>query len=240
MREFDEKSKADVENAAIDEEERKARQNEEDAKMREQERLNMSAVMQKGLPRPTVISKEMFDVDGETSSRAEKLINEEMLVLMVHDNSKYPLKGMKAKNLPKLGREKIQYSQEELERARELIDSEAKEMGAYLDEPWPAELDKEYIFLKDKMQLVKLSEAKSKEVVSDLRHQLALRNKQIEKEVKRSTKYGKVMDVMFKKYGEIAKSNTEQLQEMASDRADKLIEKEVFSTLHTLESKSVA
>ena len=81
---------------------------------------------------------------------------------------------------------------------------------------------------KDKMQLVKLSEAKNKEIVSDLRHQLSLRNKQIEKEVKRSTKYSKVMDVKFKKYAEIARSNTEQLQEMASDRADKLIEKEVF------------
>lgn len=66
----------------------------------------MSAVMQKNLPRPTVINKEMFDVDGETS-RVEQLINEEMLMLMVHDNSKYPLKGMKASRLPKLGREKI-------------------------------------------------------------------------------------------------------------------------------------
>ena len=158
MREFDEKSKADVVNAAIDEEERKARQSEEDAKMREQERLNMSAVMQRGLPRPTVINKGMFDADSETS-RVEQLINDEMLVLMVHDNSKYPLKGMKSSRLPKLGREKIQYTQEELEHARTLIDSQAKEMGAYLAEPWPADLEKEYIFLKDKMQLVELSEA---------------------------------------------------------------------------------
>lgn len=35
MREYDEKSKADVVNATIDEEERKARQSEEDKKMRE-------------------------------------------------------------------------------------------------------------------------------------------------------------------------------------------------------------
>jgi len=68
----------------------------------------MSSVMRKNLPRPTVIDDAMF-VD-EDASRVEKLINAEMLCLMVHDNQKYPLKGMKAGKLPVLNHSKTQYS----------------------------------------------------------------------------------------------------------------------------------
>ena len=35
-------------------------------------------------------------------SKVEQMINDEMLVLMVHDNKTYPLKGMKASKLPAL------------------------------------------------------------------------------------------------------------------------------------------
>lgn len=62
----------------------------------------MSSVMRKNLSRPTVIDASMF-IDEE-ATRVEKLINAEMLVLMVHDNQKYPLKGMKASKLPVLDR----------------------------------------------------------------------------------------------------------------------------------------
>ena len=68
----------------------------------------MSSVMQKNLPRPTVIDVSMMEDEHET--HAEKLINEEMLVLMAHDNSKYPLKGMKASKIPVLDRQKTEYS----------------------------------------------------------------------------------------------------------------------------------
>lgn len=52
--------------------------------------------MRKGLPRPTVISKDAILANSDDQTRVDRLINEEMLVLMVHDNSSYPLKGMKA------------------------------------------------------------------------------------------------------------------------------------------------
>mmetsp|Transcript_23269 Transcript_23269/g.27309 ORF Transcript_23269/g.27309 Transcript_23269/m.27309 type:complete len:86 (+) Transcript_23269:909-1166(+) len=83
-----------------------ARQREDEERQREEERLSMSAVMRKGLPRPTIINRDMFKSEDEVTSRVEKMINEEMLVLMVHDNAKYPLKGMKASKLPELGRRK--------------------------------------------------------------------------------------------------------------------------------------
>ena len=70
----------------------------------------MSSVMQRGLPRPSVIDPRMFEADKKTSSHSEKLVYEEMLVLMKYDNQTYPLKGMKASRLPKLGREKVEYS----------------------------------------------------------------------------------------------------------------------------------
>ena len=46
----------------------------------------MSSVLRKGLPRPTVINKDAILATSDDQTRVEKLINEEMLVLMVHDN----------------------------------------------------------------------------------------------------------------------------------------------------------
>ena len=40
---------------------------------------------------------------------------------MVHDNKTHPLKGMKASKLPKLDREKEEYSLDQMERARALV-----------------------------------------------------------------------------------------------------------------------
>ena len=73
----------------------------------------MSSVMQKGLPRPSIISKDLFSNDQDESShysKAEQLVREEMLILMAHDNKHYPLKAMKASQLPRLNREKTQYT----------------------------------------------------------------------------------------------------------------------------------
>lgn len=49
-----------------------------------------------------------------------------MIVLMVHDNKNYPLKGMKASKLPSLKiAEKQEYSSEQLEKARQSISEQA-------------------------------------------------------------------------------------------------------------------
>ena len=107
-----------MERARIDEEERQERLRAEEVQRLADEKRMMSSVIQQGLPRPSIIDPKMFeDVDesaGEKLSHAEKLINEEMLVLMAHDNQNYPLKGMKASKLPKLARSKEQYSLEQL------------------------------------------------------------------------------------------------------------------------------
>ena len=60
----------------------------------------------------------MFKVGASNQSKVNQLISEEMLVLMVHDNKTYPLKGMKASKLPSLDRQKVQYSSLQLEKAR--------------------------------------------------------------------------------------------------------------------------
>ena len=70
----------------------------------EEERQAMSSVMRKNLPRPTIIDPAMFA--DEDASRIQSLINAEMLALMLHDNQKYPLKGMKASKLPVLEHQK--------------------------------------------------------------------------------------------------------------------------------------
>ena len=47
------------------------------------------------------------------------------------------------------------------------------------------------------------------------------------------------MDVMFKKYHEIGHSHRITLSELSSDRANYVIEKEVFDTLKTLETRNI-
>ena len=115
MHEALEKGQADRERARIDEEERQERLRVEEFQRKAEAKLRMSSVMQRGLPRPPVIDPRMFEADEPSNqgvSKAEKLINEEMLVLMKHDNQTCPLKGMKTSRLPKLDREKVEYSLE--------------------------------------------------------------------------------------------------------------------------------
>ena len=53
-----------------------------------------------------------------------------MLILMVNDNKKYPQRGMKKDKLPKLTREKEDFSLEMMERARNLVEEQLKtDMG---------------------------------------------------------------------------------------------------------------
>ena len=98
---------------------------------------------------------------------AQNMINEEMLVLMAHDNKTYPQKGMKASQLPKTDREKQYFGLDELQRARDLIDSELE--GKILDtdnsvwEEAPAmyfRQNKEYAFVKDKKPIAIIENTK--------------------------------------------------------------------------------
>ena len=67
------------------------------------------------------------------------MINEEMLVLMVHDNRTYPLKGMKASKLPTVQRQKVDYSSDQLNKARQMIAAQAEEIEQ--DQVWPEFID---------------------------------------------------------------------------------------------------
>jgi len=173
-----------------------------EAQQLEEERLSMSSVMRKDLPRPTVVNPDLF-APFKGQSEIEKMINEEMLILMVHDNQKYPLRGMKASRLPDLKRQKTQYSSTELDSARQMIREEAERMGLIKDdEQWPEHLDNEMIYSKD--NLVSRKSCSKDAIVSHLKHTLGLQNKLIEKEAKKCGKYGQAIEVMFKKYQTMA------------------------------------
>lgn len=60
MQEAQEKTQADLERARVDEEERQERLRVEEAQRQAEEKLRMSSVMQKGLPRPSIIDPLMF------------------------------------------------------------------------------------------------------------------------------------------------------------------------------------
>ena len=79
----------------------------------------MSIVMRKSLPRPSVIS-----LDENSDDAAVKLIKEEMLVMMVHDNKNHATKKMKSKQdtLPQVPRDKEEISAREIEKAQDFIE----------------------------------------------------------------------------------------------------------------------
>ena len=75
-----------------------------------------------------------------------------MLILMAHDNKQYPLKAMKASQLPRLNREKTQYTLEQLQKAKDLIAERAAELMAgdtslesidYTYKPWKDDLEQD-------------------------------------------------------------------------------------------------
>lgn len=128
MQEQHEKRQADDHAMVVDEEDRMARNREIEAQAKEEEQKKMTSVMRKNLPRPTVISTEMFEETESTEDNTDpkRLIKEEMLILMVNDNKKYPQKGMKKDKLPKVTREKENFSLEVMEHARNLVEEQLK------------------------------------------------------------------------------------------------------------------
>ena len=231
-------SEAATKQAQVDEEERLDKLRATELQDREEERRRMSSVMRKGLPRPTVIRVDMFA--DEEASRVAQMIQTEMLKLMVHDNATYPLKGMKASRLPVLSEPKTQYSSAQLDHARQLIEEEARAMGAIREnEAWPEHLDADMIWIRETKELRTMSDHPNDLVVANLKHKFQARAKQLEKEAKRCDKYGNAIEVMFKKYVEMGATSGDMLVEMARARADKVIEKDVFTTLLALESKNM-
>jgi len=65
-----------------------------------------------------------------------------------------------------------------------------------------------------------------------------MRNEWIAKEAKRCQKYEAAIEVMFKKYKELSEIASDRLRSMVAARADKVIEREVFTTLMSLEAKN--
>lgn len=131
---------------------------------------------------------------------------------MVHDNKNFPLKGMKASRLPKIAREKTQYSSTQLENARQMILEQAEKMGLIKeDDTWPEHLEKEFMYFRDSQTLKSAKGQPKKDVVSNMKQSLAIQNKLIDKEIKKCGKYGQALDVMFKKYQLIAQESGSQL-----------------------------
>ena len=80
--------------------------------------------MQTGLPRPSKVKADMIVGDSD-ETREQKLVREQMLVLISHDLVNNPFKGSKQSDLPKdIAAKKIQQSSAQLGSARQLIEEE--------------------------------------------------------------------------------------------------------------------
>ena len=76
-------------------------------------------------------------------------------------------------------------------------------------------------------------------MVANLQHRLSTTNKAVSKEAKKCEKYGSAIDVMFKRYRERGGECKNNLSILSVDKANKVIKKEVFQTLSTLESRNM-
>ena len=94
-------------------------------KLLEIEKSRQSQVVKRSLPRPAIINQKMFkELSGENA--AEKMIMEEMQQMLVNDNYKYPLKGMKEVKKPPADYWDIQ--EKYMVKAREMVREEAGEI----------------------------------------------------------------------------------------------------------------
>ena len=78
----------------------------------------MSVVMKENLPRPLKIVQSMFEDD---LTEVGKLIQEEMLRMMVYDNLTYPLKKMKPSDQPTLAQTKTDIDPALIEKTEDYI-----------------------------------------------------------------------------------------------------------------------
>ena len=64
-------------------------------------------------------------------------------------------------------------------------------------------------------------------------------NKAVAKETKKCEKYAGAIDVMFKRYREKGVEHSDTIADLSATKANKVIEREIFQTLHTLESRNI-
>ena len=116
-------------------------------------------------------------------------------------------------------------------------DAENEEMTN--DEPWPEQISKDTMYFMKSKQMDFIKKHKAPEIVSNLQHRLDLTNKAIDREVKKCGKYGKAIDVMFKQYKVMGHNHGQNLTGLNANKSNKVIEKEIFQTLQTLESRNI-
>ena len=73
-----------------------------------------------------------------------------------------------------------------------------------VDEAWPEHLDDEAMFFRKSQAYDLIKDHPEEEVVASLRHKLAKTNKAVDREAKKCNKYTCAVDVLFKRYKEIA------------------------------------
>ncbi|CAI2386982.1 unnamed protein product [Moneuplotes crassus] len=215
---------------------------EEEAFKREVEQFKrQSQVIQMGLPRPSIINFEEFKATSKPS-QAERLINDEMSRILIHDNSKFPLEQTKPVN--RVLKDYPEYSLRELERANQLIQDEMAQQEDYsnqdevisnYEDRISSLLSMKYTpSLKSINELATLSPAQQKET---LETDEKFVKKQLQKELK---KVKKAEDELKNKYTSLTssqKERSEKIHSLYKEIEKKARQLEVFKTIQTLESK---
>lgn len=134
-----------------------------------------SQAVQRDLPRPFVVESKMLH-DAEMTD-VEHLIQEELGIVLVHDAEAYPATkkaaGRKRRAQAPAG-SYVEYSDELMARARELIEGELKE----LDHPAPAisaelwnAIQEEFVVSGDGSQVVSASSLNKEQLVASLKRE---------------------------------------------------------------------
>ena len=245
IEEMDEAELAQIEEQKIEDRELTKRKIEEDNFNREVEQFNrQSQVVRFGLPRPSTINFNKL-INEDQLSEAEKSIRQEMAKMLIHDNSKFPLKNTKPVNRV-LG-EYPEYSISEIQAARDLIAAEleqdeefsqnekiVKEYEDCIQEFWKMS----YIPSKNNFYDINILNENEKKEANDFAQSLL--QKQLDSEKFKISSIEEKLKENFDKIIEKERQNRKIINDLVTDLTNKSRHLEVFQVAQSLEKKIIS
>eukprot|EP00347_Sterkiella_histriomuscorum_P010636 403375511 len=222
-------------------EDQKARLKIEKAKLEELERRKQSTVIKQNLPRPNIINQKFFKQIQENQDVVQKMIFEEMQAMLINDNHKHPVKGMKEIKQAKYFQE---ISPEYMEYARQLIQEEAQNgLELYpmfnFNKVWENLHQEKAMFFPGTKDFDYLQNRSKAEQIEAVRFEFETATRHLEKEISRCEKLEKGLKLHFGGYYKIEDKLQERFTQSMKDYQKKSIELEIFKVFEGQDVRSL-
>ena len=215
------------------------------------ERRRRSQVLQRGLPRPVTVGFYVSTaVDGDKNTAAE-LIHKEVVAMVQHDNAKYPINNQQqASGTIEKEKERVEWSEGELQAARKILDEENKAVRAAMGHAlvpleeyiatWQRLYDDraEVLFVPSRQEYVNASALSHKEQVQALQIEFENVRKEMGAEAKVAAKYEKKIATLL---GGLVSRNQRlvgEVEEAVAELGRAEIELKCFQALHEQEQRA--